>query len=59
MASSIVTVRRQRKAKTAIQGTIAAKDIVPNKPKATTTSKWECAWREGLYISHLPGNGSV
>lgn len=43
MASSIVTVRRQRKAKTAVQGTIAAKDIVPNKPKATTTSKWECA----------------
>lgn len=33
MANSIVTVRRQRKAKTAIQGTIAAKYIVPNKPK--------------------------
>lgn len=33
MASSIVTVRRQLKAKTAIQGTIAAKDIVPDKPK--------------------------
>lgn len=33
MANSIVTVRRQHKAKTAIQGTIAAKDIVPNKPK--------------------------
>lgn len=33
MASSIVTVKRQRKAKTASQGTAAAKDIVPNKPK--------------------------
>lgn len=54
MASSIVTVRRQRKAKTAIQGTIAAKDIVPNKPKLQ-----ECAWRKGLYISNLPENGSV
>lgn len=59
MASSIVTVRRQRKAKTAIQGTIAAKDIVPNKPKLQPLAKWECAWREGLYMSHLPGNGSV
>lgn len=33
MASSIVTVRRQRKAKTASQGTTAARDIVPKKPK--------------------------
>lgn len=33
MASSIVTVRRQRKVKAAIQGTAAAKDIDPNKPK--------------------------
>lgn len=59
MASSIVTVKRQRKAKTAIQGTSAAKDIVPNKPKLQPLGKWECAWREGLYISNLPENGSV
>lgn len=52
MASSIVTVERQRKAKTAIQGTTAAKDIVPDKPKATTASERECA-------RQLPENGSV
>lgn len=34
MANSIVTVRRQHKAKTATRAaTAAAEDIVPNKPK--------------------------
>lgn len=59
MASSIVTVRRQRKAKTAIQGTIAAKDIVPNKPKLQPLASGSVHEREGLYMSHLPENGSV
>jgi len=59
MASSIVTVRRQRKAKTAIQGTTAAKDIVPNKPKLPQLASGSVHEEEALYISHLPENGSV
>lgn len=59
MASSIVTVRRQRKAKTAIQGTTAAKDIVPNKPKLQPLASGSVHEERVSTESRLPVNGSV
>lgn len=58
MASSIVTVKRQRKAKTAIQGTIAAKDIVPNKPKLQPLASGS-VHEERVFTQVTSENGSV